>query len=199
MEFEDIKSSTASKVTDEEIQTAAAVYGLNKHHVKAILSTESGGAGFYADGKPRILFEAQLFSHFTNHQYDESNPTISSKTWNRALYSKHSEDEYNRLKEAMDLDSDAALKSASFGLCQILGENFHESGCASVEDFVKENCKNEIDQVKLFLHFIHSKGLIEKLKNLDWAGVAKGYNGPGYEANHYDEKLKENYEKSLKD
>ena len=196
--FDNIKSATASKVSDAEIEKAAAVYGLNKNHVKAVLMVESGGSGFYPSKRPRILFEAQLFSKATNHQYDTSHPNISSSKWDRTLYSKHSEDEYNRLKEAMALNSEAALKSASFGLLQILGQDFRECGCASVNEFVQENCKDEINQISLFLKYIHSRGLVDSLKNQDWARFASHYNGPNYTVNHYDENLKANFEKLSK-
>ena len=194
--IENIKSNTAIKVSDAEIDRVAKLYGLTKNHIKTVLMVESGGKGFYTKSKrPIILFEAHLFSRNTNHVYDTSHPNISSKVWNKKLYSNVSEDEYLRLKEAMLLNPEDALKSSSWGLFQILGSNFKDCGCENIDDFIQHNCKNEIEMVILFLNYIKSRGLIEHLKKEEWAEFAKAYNGPAYAVNKYDVLLKAAFDK----
>lgn len=49
--------------------------------------------------------------------------------------------------------------------------------------------------VQLFTAFIQSNRLDTYLRNKDWAGFAKGYNGPAYAENQYDKKLEKAYHK----
>ena len=49
--------------------------------------------------------------------------------------------------------------------------------------------------VQLFTAFIQSNRLDTYLRNKDWAGFAKRYNGPAYAENQYDKKLEKAYHK----
>ena len=162
--------------------------------VKAVADVESSGDAFFSNGKPKILYEAHIFSHLTNHKYDQSNPSVSSRTWNRSLYNGGSQ-EYARLEIAMTLDSSEALKSTSWGRFQIMGFNYSESGFTSVEAFVKAMFSSERKQLDAFVSFVKNKGLEKYLITLDWASFAKGYNGSQYEQNKYDVKLQKAFEK----
>src|SRR5215475_2182058 len=110
--------------SETDYQKAAETLGVGVEMVKAFAEVESHGETHWKDGRVPILFEAQWFSNFTNHQYDASHPGISSRTWNRSLY-KGGYAEYERLAEAKALNNEAALKSASWGAFQIMG--FHHS------------------------------------------------------------------------
>ncbi|WP_351011983.1 N-acetylmuramidase domain-containing protein, partial [Shewanella sp. S1-58-MNA-CIBAN-0166] len=87
-----------------------------------------------------------MFARLTNHKYDLSNPSVSSRTWNRSLYTGGSQ-EYARLKIAMSLDTSEALKSTSWGRFQIMGFSYSESGFTSVEAFVKAMFSSERKQL----------------------------------------------------
>ena len=50
-------------------------------------------------------------------------------------------------------------------------------------------CGGEAAHLAGTVALIRSKGLAGKLKAHDWAAVARGWNGPGYAANRYDDKL----------
>ena len=49
--------------------------------------------------------------------------------------------------------------------------------------------------VQLLTAFIQSNRLDTYLRNKDWAGFAKRYNGPAYAENQYDKKLEKAYHK----
>ena len=49
--------------------------------------------------------------------------------------------------------------------------------------------------VQFFTAFIQSNRLDTYLRNKDWAGFAKRYNGPAYAENQYDKKLEKAYHK----
>ena len=55
--------------------------------------------------------------------------------------------------------------------------------------------ESEVNQLKHMANFIKSANLLDELQRKDWAGFAKGYNGPQYAVNKYDEKLAAAYDK----
>lgn len=161
--------------------------------IKAVAEVESSGDGFFASGKPKILFEAHVFSRFTNHKYDHAFPDISSKRWNKALY-VGGEKEYDRLEKAMLIDRPSALNSASWGRFQIMGFNYALAAAASLESFVTSMFTSEGAHLDAVVAFLKSTGLDVALRNKDWAKFAAGYNGPGYAAQSYDLRLKAEYD-----
>lgn len=181
-------SGPASKLSASDIAEVAATMNLEPALVQAVTKVEAGAGGFLADTRPKILFEAQQFSYATDHQYDVSHPNISSRTWNRDLY-KGGSAEYTRLTEAIGLNRAAALSSASWGLFQIMGSNFDMCGFDTVERYVAAMVQSEEQHLLAFAKFLQTSRLDVKLRAHDWAGFAKGYNGPGYASNDYDAKL----------
>lgn len=182
-------SGPATRFTDEAIEQAAKKIGCPVAAVRAVIDVESRG-GFLQDTRPRILFERHYFCRLTNSRYDQSDPDISAKKWGGY---KGGAAEYDRLGRAIKLNRDAALRSASWGAFQIMGDNCRMCGFANVEDFVKAMVAGEPEQLDAFVQFVKKAGLADELGRLDWAGFARGYNGPAYKENHYDEKLKAAY------
>ena len=184
-------------LTEQHFKDAATNIEAEVAAIKAVAEVESAGDGFFKDGRPKILFEAHIFGKLTNHKYTDSHPHISSKKWNKALY-KGGIKEYDRLNEAIALDKIAALKSASWGKFQVMGFNAETCGWTDVEKFVDDMYKDEGEHLKSFLGFVKANKLVKHLQNKDWAAFARGYNGAGYAQNKYDIKMKEAYEKYVK-
>jgi hypothetical protein len=178
-------SGPATLLTDEAVEDAAKSIGCTVAAVKSVIDVESHG-GFLPDGRPKILFERHYFSRLTRGKYDDSNPDISAKKWGGY---KGGAAEYERLGRAIKLDRTAALKSASWGAFQIMGDNCRACGFADVEDFVKAMVAGEAEQLEAFVKFVKKSRLEDELIRLDWAGFARGYNGSAYKTNRYDEKL----------
>ena len=90
---------------------------------------------------------------------------------------------------------DAALQSISMGLFQVMGFNHQILGYRSVEDMWRD-AQQVDDRIDLgwFLRFCETKGLIRHLQRKDFTRFARGYNGPSYHKNRYDEKMLEYYE-----
>ena len=160
--------------------------------VRAVVSVEAAGSGFYNDGRPKILFEAHWFGDLTDSDYDDDYPSISSPVWNRSLYIG-GVGEWDRLYLACTLDRAAAMKSASWGLGQVMGFNHKAAGYADVETFVRDMHLSEGKQLMAMFNFIKTNGLDRALIRRDWATFARGYNGESYRANAYDEKLRDSY------
>ena len=175
----------ATPLDDEAIEAAAKKIGCQVAAVRAVIDVESRG-GFLKDGRPKILFERHYFSRLTKRKFDGSHPHISHPKWGGY---KGGVREYDRLGEAVKLDRDAALRSASWGAFQIMGDNYKICGFSTAEDFVKAMVSGEPAQLDAFVNFVKKNGLGDELIRLDWAGFARGYNGPAYKVNKYDTKL----------
>jgi len=189
------RAAGGTKLTEEDFTTAAKTLDCEVASIKAVNDVESGRlGGYFASGRPVILFEAHVFSKFTGHKYDHVLPDISSRKWNKNLY-KGDEAEYNRLEKAMAFDRAGALKSASWGRFQIMGFNYASAGYASVEDFVAAMHQSEARQLEAFLAFLRASHLDDELRDKKWAQFAAGYNGKSYAENQYDVKLKKAYER----
>ena len=181
-------------LTEQNFIDAAKSINAEVAAIKAVAEVESRGDGFLPDGRPKILFEAHKFSKYTNRKYDTSHPHISSLKWNKKLY-KGGAKEYDRLNEAIALNREAALKSASWGKFQVMGFNAIDCGWPTVEAFVTDMYKDEGEHLRSFLGFVKANNLVKHLQNKDWAKFAFKYNGAGYAENKYDIKMKQAYEK----
>ena len=164
--------------------------------LKAVVKVESGGRGaFIAPGKPPILFEGHVFwRNLSNPSaHVRGNEDILYSSWTKKYY-KGGLAEYDRLERAKAIDETAALKAASWGLLQILGENYAACGCSSVQEMVNKMCQSADNQVILASKFIISNSKRKNaLINKDWATFAYYYNGAGYKENDYDTKLRNAY------
>lgn len=153
--------------------------GVTAPDILAVAEVESGGRKDLPDGRPQILFEAQWFHNFTDGQYDLSHPNVSSPTWNKALY-KGGVREYDRLAEAVALNETAALKSASWGLFQIMGFNYKAAGFPTVQMFVEAIKDDDDADMAAFIGFVRGNPtMLHALRTQDDRTFALHYNGPG--------------------
>ncbi len=169
----------AAALTAADIKAAADRMGCEPACVKAVLKVESRGRGFSPDGRPIILFEPHIFSKATLRKYDLSNPNVSYKTWGDKPYPGTQAGRYAQLEEAFGLDPEAAVGSASWGLFQILGQNYKACGFASATAFVTDMAQSEARMLAAFEAFVRANKILDELQNKDWAGFARVYNGPG--------------------
>lgn len=192
-DFFSVKPASERSLTLRDYKEAASLLGVETEVIQAVAEVESSGDGFLRNGKITILFEAHIFSQYTNSKFNKTNPDISSSQWNRALY-LGGEREYTRLDKARLLDENAALMSCSYGSFQIMGFNYKMCGYSSVKDFVRDQHTAK-GQIKALVNFISKRGITQHLKDKNWAAFAKSYNGSGYLLNKYDTKLANAYRK----
>ena len=164
----------------EDLHNLAGEFGLPVPCVQAVMSVESGNSGFLlqepSPTRPKILFEGHWFYKLSSQPVSKSRPDLSYPQWTTKYY-RGGSFEWSRLIDAMAFDPIPALKSASWGLGQIMGFNYASCGYNSVEDFVIDMHKSEYHQAKAMFNFIKQNGLLGKLRGKNWAGFAKGYNG----------------------
>jgi len=155
------------------------------------------GFGFRIDHRPQILFERHIFRKYTNGRFDSEAPDISGPAGGYGSLSE----QYNRLERALALCAKAklgiepALKSASWGMGQVMGFNHEVAGFNSAAAMVKSMIKGEDQQLAVMAGFLNANGLTTRLINKEWTNFAKIYNGPNYWQNRYDVKLAEQYQR----
>lgn len=153
----------------------------------AVLTVETRGFGYLPDRRPQILFERHWFSRLTNRRFDDAHPDISNRS--PGGY-KGGAAEYARLAQARALDEEAALKSASWGLPQIMGFNHAAAGFDTAAGLVTALVDTEDAQLKALGTFIRANSkMLRALQQHDWASFAAAYNGKDFRKNHYDSRL----------
>jgi hypothetical protein len=187
----------STQVSDAAWEKLAKSLDVEAAALHAVAAVESAGAGFVAGQPPRpkILFEAHAFHRLTGGRFAEQAPTLSSATWDRALYAKTAAGEWKRLEAACTYDRPAALQSASWGMFQIMGFNYAYCGCPDVEAFVAKQYAGADEQLACFARFIARPPYLPALRNKDWTKFAEAYNGPAQAKNKYAEKIAAAYER----
>lgn len=195
----------SEKLTDEDFRLVAMLLDCETAALKAVQKVETGGrGGFFAPGKPAILFEGHIFWNQLKKRgidpakYAAANGNILYPKWEKGHY-KGGLGEYDRLEQARKIHREAADASASWGMFQIMGFNFAACGEKSVESFVAAMCESERKQLILSGRFIYgNRNMCNALQDKAWARFAKLYNGPAYAANHYDTKLSTAYKQYMR-
>jgi hypothetical protein len=155
------------------------------------------GFGFRIDRRPQILFERHLFRKYTAGRFDNIAPEISAPAGGYGTLAE----QYGKLERALALCAQAklgvepALRSASWGMGQVMGFNHQAAGFKSAAAMVQAMVKSEDAQLAAMAGFLKANGLAALLQKKDWASFAKGYNGPNYWQNHYDVKLAEQFQR----
>lgn len=188
-------------LSDADYQFAATQLGsgISANLIKAFAQVESGGkSGFGPKGLPIIAFEGHWFQRYTKHKYDETHPLLSYKYKKKAgpqwqVNNADQDKAWETMATAFGLDQEAALKSASWGMFQVMGFNFTGCGYKNVFEFVAALKLNAGQQLKAFLNFCkQNPGFIKAATNKDYAGMARSYNGDDY--GNYDVLIKRAYE-----
>ena len=185
-------------ITEQQFKSSASLLKIEVAAIKAVAEVESSGEGFLPGGKPKILFEPHIFwkqlraKGIDPNLFMEENPDILYPTWKSGAYGPVSK-QHDRMEKAAKINRDAALMSASWGKFQIMGFNWKLCGTASLQEFINEMYKDEDSHLKCFTNYLKNTFLDDELRNHDWAGFARGYNGPQYVKNKYDVKLRAAY------
>lgn len=170
--------------------------------IKAVAEVESRNSGFVsglADGKRycTILFERHKFSVYTGGKHDGTHPRISNRQpggYARGItYVHRQHNERKRFSDAYRINPEAAMMSTSWGTFQIMGFNHEACGFVSVGEFVDAMKESAQRHLELVVAFILHEHLDDELREHNWAGFARGYNGKNYRINRYDLKLGQAY------
>jgi hypothetical protein len=191
-------------LTRAGLNKALATLGLGPSdaaYIWTVIEVETAGLtqgfGFRLDRRPQILFERHVFKKYTEGRFDGAAPDISGPAGNYGLLSE----QYIKLDKAIALCAKAklgpepALKSASWGMGQVMGFNHEAAGFKTAKSMIQAMIKGEDAQLAAMAGFLKANGLAGPLLNRNWAAFAKGYNGKDYWKNHYDVKLAEQFQR----
>ena len=178
-----------ARLRDEDLPRIGYMIGVGEDEIHAFLDVETLGGGWDKRGRPKALFEPHVF--FRNLSGTKRASAVSSglayASWGQKPYPT---DSYPRIIAAMQIDETAALKATSWGIGQVLGENYVAAGYdnpqAMVRAFVE---KGEAEQLEAAIRFIKFNRLDDELRAHNWAGFARGYNGSRYAEHGYHTKL----------
>ena len=175
-------------ITEPQYLNAAQIIGCDVPAIKSVAQVEGGGIGFYHDGRIILKYEGHVFHKFTKGKFDQAHPTLSYPSWTEK-FSAYGPDAYHRFNQAFSLDPHAAMMSTSWGMFQIMGENYSSCGFKSVDAFISFLKIDEGHHLIAFADYLVDQVLAKYLRTLDWANFAKHYNGPLWQKNNYAGKL----------
>ena len=159
------------KLTNEMIVALANDLGLEPALLKAVQLVEGAGRdGFLVDGRPQILFEGHIMYKEIKNKFGLDKSVAAQKSYPTICFPKWDKSKY------------------------LGGANHLYCGCKDVFEFVKKMQESHESQLKLMYYYMNNTSCLKNLKEHDWAGFARKYNGPGYAENAYDQKLKNAYE-----
>jgi hypothetical protein len=98
--------------------------------------------------------------------------------------------EWRAFNSAFEVNEEAAMKSTSIGIMQIMGFHHAETGFRTVGEMWDYAKESEYNQVLLAINWIKTvRPLDLAIKNKDWQQIAYYYNGRNYRAFHYNNRL----------
>ncbi|MBB2973933.1 N-acetylmuramidase domain-containing protein [Mesorhizobium sp. RMAD-H1] len=182
------------------IARAANALGCEPETLMAVTEIESGGKVFADVGGhklPVIRWEGHYFYDLVHaRRRDEAVAAGLASPKAGAVKNPASQARrYALLDRAAKLDWQAAHCSCSWGVGQVMGAHWKKLGYASIVQLVNR-CKSGFSgQLELMCRYIDKFGLADELRRHDWAGFARGYNGPAYAKYGYHTKLKAAYQR----
>lgn len=134
--------------------------------------------------------------------WQESKFELDAKRFEPHVFERYSKAKgVKTFKRAFDTNAGAAFLATSWGVGQVMGFNISSTSPKKerVKNYISD-LRNPEKQIKLMLDFIKKqpKKFIDMFQNradIDFAYIAKIYNGTGYKKNNYDVLIKEHYEK----
>jgi N-acetylmuramidase/Putative peptidoglycan binding domain len=194
----------AQPLTHQGLTAGLDRLGLGPHdaaYIWAVVEVETAGVtqgfGFRLDRRPQILFERHKFREFTGGRFNAEAPDISGPAGGYGTVAG----QYARLEKALTLGEQAglgvesALRSASWGMGQVMGFNHEVAGFTTAAAMVEAMKTGEDAQLMAMARFLVANRLADALARKDWVGFARRYNGPNYWQHQYDVKLAEQYQR----
>lgn len=181
---------TAKRIEDVDIPRIASRINVGEDEIHAFMDVEASGSGFDAQGRPKMLREPHVFYRNLPAGPKRDKAVSLGLAYPKWRPGKYPADSYPDLMRAMEIDEEAALKSCSWGLGQILGENHRMVGYDTVQDMVLAFMEDEENHLEAIVSFLVSAGIDDDLRNHDWFTVARVYNGPGHAKHNYAGRMK---------
>jgi hypothetical protein len=185
----------AKRLEDLDITRAGRMIGVGEDEIHAIMEVEARGSGFDKQGRPAMLFEPHIFWRELGPGPKRDRAVKMGLAYPQWQAGRYPADSYPRLEMAMAIDETAALRSASWGLGQVLGNNHKAAGYATPQAMVRAFMEDEEFHLGAMINFIRANKIDDEIRRHDWTGFARVYNGPGHARHDYAGRLARAYAK----
>lgn len=200
----------AKRIEDIDLPRIGKQIGVGEDVLHALIEVETRGTGFDKHNRVIMLFEPHVFyKHLRGSKRDQAVAQgLAYRSWGEQKYPA---DSYPRLLKAMLIDEDAALKSCSWGMGQIMGENHVMAGFDTVQAMVQAFADDEDAHLEAMVNFVIATRIDDDLRRIedrtkrgltvtaaDWVPVVRVYNGTGYARNDYHNRAAAAYNRWLK-
>lgn len=176
----------AAAITAADIARLADSLQVHPADLEAIALVESGGFGWFPDGRIKILFEKHCFHKLLSpsERALATADKLARPKWISPAAGGYKDQatagaRYALLERAIKLNRDAAFQSISIGTYQIMGFNHAICGHQTAEGMFNAFCESELYQLSALAGFLTNKGLLPAIRARDFAKVETIYNGGG--------------------
>ncbi|QIG70546.1 endolysin [Rhizobium phage RHph_N38] len=178
---------------DERIAIAncANVLQVEYAALAAVVQVESNGIlGAWINGRlePIIRYEGHYFDRLCNPAKRDAarKAGVSSPEAGKIANPKTQEERWKLVLKAAQIDREAAFQACSYGIGQVMGSHWKVLGYPSLDEFLRKVRSGFEGQLEVMAKFIIKNGLVDEMRNRDFSGFARGYNGPNYRKYNYD-------------
>ena len=197
------------KLTDL-IRQVAGVVRVDANWLLAAVDVETGMRAFDDKGRATGRFELHLFNQWMQRQ-DRSlfnrhfKFSSSADRWHgvthlmlspngdwEKIHNGSQDAEWLALTVASQIDREAAYRSFSCGLGQLLGNNARSAGYGSAEGMVLSFCESETYQLWGWMTYLSSVGALHDLRTGDIKEFVRAQNGGG-QIERYEELIRERH------
>lgn len=184
-------TGTGKRLSQGDIGDAARAIGVETAVLLAFMEVEAAGRGFDSRLRPKMLFEPHIFWRELGVGALRDRAAAAGLAYAKWRAGGYPSDSYPRLTSAIAISKDPGLRSASYGLGQIMGFNCRAAGHATAEQLVRVAMQGEREQLMQMVALLRDWGLDKMLRGRDfskassWADIARRYNGSGYATHNY--------------
>lgn len=187
----------------KELEKIAKRLKIETEVLLAITEVESNGvvsATVNGEKKPLIRWEGHYFDKLIPNELRDKarKQKLASPKMGGIPNPKSQTGRYQILEKAKLLDVEAAISSCSWGVGQVMGAHWKKLGFSSAEELETVATSGLTGQVELMARYIQKFGLVDECQRKDFAGFARGYNGPAYKRFKYDTKMQAAYNRYKK-
>ena len=181
-------------LTDYDYRIIAEELDVEIAAIKAVVRIEAGASleGFWAPGVPVINFDRAMYNKVRSTSKAKAPAGEAVPSGIKSAYGRK---EWSQLVAARKANLDKANMGTFWGMFQIGGFNYKQCGRETVQEFVDRMSFSEFEQLQLFANFIKNTGMLTDLRNKNWAGFARKYNGSSYRARGYHTRMAREYQK----
>lgn len=176
------------------INGLARMFKLDKYLLYAILSVESSAEFVGYNNLPYIRFENHVFRDnlkddaLFNTYFKYGTPSHTGHMWRmhkdgkwETQHQLGQENEWEVFNFAKTLNEDAAIKSISIGIGQIMGFHYEKLGYNSPKEMLQDMIDNPViaQTMSFFSYLYNKKGMMDAIRAHDFVRIAELYNGLG--------------------